>query len=99
MLIKDNTEHRTVLSSMCIAVCNILSHVNSSAFISFLPLFCCLEVTFTQMRSVVNFACLHVTFYSASLSSGDLKEKSPHSLGHSAPGAQIVGLHPVSKNV
>jgi hypothetical protein len=58
-----------------------------------------MEVTFTQMNSVVHIACLHVTFYSVGLSSGDLKEKSLHFLGHSTPGAQIVGLHPVSKNV
>jgi len=58
-----------------------------------------MEVTFTRMHSVVNIACLHVTFYSVGLFSGYLKEKLPHFLGHSTPGAQIVGLHPVSNNV
>jgi len=32
-----------------------------------------MEVTFTQMHSVVNFTCLHVTVSSVSLFSGDLK--------------------------
>jgi len=31
-----------------------------------------MEITFTQIHSVVNFTCLHVTVYSVSLSS-DLK--------------------------
>jgi len=70
MLIKDNTEHRTVLSSMCISVCNILSHVS---ILALLYHFFHILLYGSYFYTNAFFACLHVTVYSVSLFSGDLK--------------------------
>jgi len=99
MLIKDNTEHCTVLSSMCISVCNVLSHV------SILMLLYLFFYFFAVWKLLLHKCVLwwtlrvYMSHFTLGLSSGDLKENSPHFLGHSTPGAQIVGLHPMSKNV